>query len=46
MADFREPLGHRAQQARLARLEALCLKTDSHFERYLGRRIVESSPDA
>jgi enoyl-CoA hydratase/carnithine racemase len=46
LADFCELLGRPEQQARLARLEALGLNTDSDLERDLGRRVVESSPDA
>jgi enoyl-CoA hydratase/carnithine racemase len=46
LADFFELLGRPAQQAQAARLEALGLNTDSDFERSLGRRVVESLPDA
>jgi hypothetical protein len=46
LADFRELLGHPAQQARLARLEALGLNVDSDLERHLGRRVVEASSEA
>ncbi|HTX11101.1 MAG TPA: enoyl-CoA hydratase/isomerase family protein [Solirubrobacteraceae bacterium] len=46
LADFYELLGRPMQQERLARLEARGLNTDSDLERYLGRRVVESSPDA
>jgi enoyl-CoA hydratase/carnithine racemase len=45
LADSCELVGRPGQQARLARLEALGLNTDSDLERYLGRRVVESSPD-
>jgi enoyl-CoA hydratase/carnithine racemase len=45
LADFFEMLGRPAQQAQNARLEALGLNTDSDLERFLGRRVVESSPD-
>ena len=46
LADFCELLGRPRQQARLARLEALGFNTDSDLERYLGRHVAESSPDA
>ncbi len=46
LADFRELFGRPAQQARLARLEAAGLNTDSDLERHLGRRVVEALPDA
>lgn len=46
LADFRELLGRPAQQARLARLEALGLNVDSDLERSLGRRVVEASSEA
>ena len=46
LADFFELLGRPAQQAQFARLEALGLNTDSDLERSLGRRVVESLPDA
>ena len=46
LADFRELFGRPAQQAQWARLEALGLNTDSDLERSLGRRVVESLPDA
>jgi enoyl-CoA hydratase/carnithine racemase len=45
LADFFELLGRPAQQARIARLEALGLNTDSDLERSLGRRVVEALPD-
>jgi hypothetical protein len=35
-----------AQQAQFARLQELGLNTDSDLERSLGRRVVESTPDA
>jgi len=43
LADFGELLGRPAQQARLARLEALGLNLDGDLERYLGRRVVEAN---
>jgi hypothetical protein len=46
LADFRELLGRPAQQAQYARLEALGLGVDSDLQRSLGRRVVESLPDA
>jgi len=46
LADFRELSGRPAQQAQYARLEALGLGVDSDLERSLGRRVVESLPDA
>jgi enoyl-CoA hydratase/carnithine racemase len=46
LGDFRELFGRRAQQAQWARLQELGLNTDSDLERSLGRRIVESIPDA
>jgi enoyl-CoA hydratase/carnithine racemase len=46
LSDFFELLGRPAQQAQAARLEALGLNTDSDLERSLGRRVVESLPDA
>ena len=46
LADFFELLGRPAQRARIARLEALGLNTDSDLERCLGRRVVEALPDA
>ena len=46
LADFFELSGRPAQQARLARLEALGLNMDSDLERYLGRRVVEALSDA
>jgi enoyl-CoA hydratase/carnithine racemase len=46
LADFFELLGRPAQQAQAARLEALGLNKDSDLERSLGRRVVESLPDA
>ena len=45
-ADFRELFARPAQQAQWARLEQLGLNTDSDLERALGRRVVESLPDA
>ena len=43
---FCELFGRPAQQAQWARLQALGLNTDSDLERSLGRRVVESTPDA
>jgi enoyl-CoA hydratase/carnithine racemase len=45
-ADFRELFARPAQQAQWARLQELGLNTDSDLERSLGRRVVESLPDA
>jgi enoyl-CoA hydratase/carnithine racemase len=45
VADFCELLGRPEQQARLARLAALGLNTDSELERYLGSRLVDTLPD-
>ncbi|MGN6169682.1 MAG: enoyl-CoA hydratase/isomerase family protein [Solirubrobacteraceae bacterium] len=45
-ADFFELAGRPAQQAQLARLEALGLNRDSDLERSLGRRVLEALPDA
>jgi enoyl-CoA hydratase/carnithine racemase len=46
LADFFEMLTRPAQQAQSARLRELGLNTDSDLERFLGRRVVESIPDA
>jgi enoyl-CoA hydratase/carnithine racemase len=46
LADFFELFGRPGQQAQFARLEALGLNVDGDFERSLGRRVVESLPDA
>jgi enoyl-CoA hydratase/carnithine racemase len=46
LADFFELLGRPGQQARSARLEALGLNVDSDLERSLGRRVVDTLPDA
>jgi enoyl-CoA hydratase/carnithine racemase len=46
LADFFELSGRPRQQEQFARLEALGLNTDSDLERSLGRRVVESLPDA
>jgi enoyl-CoA hydratase/carnithine racemase len=46
LADFFELLGRPHQQEQFARLEALGFNTDSDFERRLGQRVAESSPDA
>ena len=44
--DFLELFRRPAQQAQSARLRELGLNTDGEFERSLGRRLVESLPDA
>jgi enoyl-CoA hydratase/carnithine racemase len=44
--DFRELFGRPAQRAQWARLQELGLNTDSEIERSLGRRVVESLPNA
>jgi enoyl-CoA hydratase/carnithine racemase len=44
--DFRELFGRPAQQAQWARLQELGLNTDSDLERDLGRRVLETLPDA
>jgi enoyl-CoA hydratase/carnithine racemase len=44
--DFRELFGRPAQQAQWARIQELGLNVDSDLERSLGRRVVESLPDA
>jgi enoyl-CoA hydratase/carnithine racemase len=46
LADFFELLGRPHQLEQFARLEALGFNTDSDFERRLGQRVAESSPDA
>jgi enoyl-CoA hydratase/carnithine racemase len=46
LADLLELLACPGPQAQLARLEALGLNADSDLERSLGRRVVESLPDA
>ena len=46
LADFFELSGRPASRQQFARLEALGLNTDSDLERSLGRRVVESLPDA
>jgi len=46
LVDFFELLGRPTHQAQFARLEALGLNTDSDLEWSLGRRVVESLPDA
>jgi len=46
LEDFRELFGRPAQQAQWARIQALGLNPDSDLERRLGRRVVESTPDA
>ena len=44
--DFLELFRRPAQQAQSARLRELGLNTDGEFERFLGKRLVESLPDA
>jgi enoyl-CoA hydratase/carnithine racemase len=46
LSDFFELLGRPAQQAQVARLQALGLNTDSDLERSLGRRVTEGLPEA
>jgi enoyl-CoA hydratase/carnithine racemase len=46
LSDFFELFGRPRQQEQFARLEALGFNTDSALERSLGRRVVESAPDA
>jgi enoyl-CoA hydratase/carnithine racemase len=46
LVDFRELFGRPAQQAQWARLQELGLNIDSDLERSLGRRVVDSLPDA
>jgi enoyl-CoA hydratase/carnithine racemase len=46
LADFFELSGRPRQREQFARLETLGLNTDSDLERSLGRRVVESLPDA
>jgi enoyl-CoA hydratase/carnithine racemase len=46
LADFRELFSRPAQQEQWARLQSLGLNTDGDLERSLGRRVVESIPDA
>jgi enoyl-CoA hydratase/carnithine racemase len=46
LADFFELRDRPAQQAQIARLEALGWGVDSDLERSLGRRVVEALPDA
>jgi enoyl-CoA hydratase/carnithine racemase len=46
LADFFEMLGRPRQREQFARLEALGMNADSDLERFLGRRVVESLPDA
>jgi enoyl-CoA hydratase/carnithine racemase len=46
LADFFQMLGLPRQQEQFARLQALGLNTDGDLERSLGRRLVESLPDA
>jgi hypothetical protein len=45
-ADFRELFARPPQQAQWARLQELGLNTGGELERSLGRRVVESLPDA
>ena len=44
--DFRELVRRPATLAQAAQLRELGLNTDGEFERSLGRRLVESLPDA
>jgi len=44
--DFLELVGRPATLAQAARLRELGLNTDGEFERSLGRRLMESLPDA
>jgi enoyl-CoA hydratase/carnithine racemase len=46
LADFFELIGRPAQRANSARLENLGLNVDGDLERSLGRRVVESLPEA
>jgi enoyl-CoA hydratase/carnithine racemase len=46
LADFFQMLGRPLQKTQFARLEALGFNTDSDFERRLGQRVIESTPDA
>lgn len=46
LTDFRQAFGRPGPLARLAKLEALGLNTDSDLERHLGKRVVEAAPDA
>jgi hypothetical protein len=46
LGDFRELFRRPVQQAQWARLQELGLNVDSDFERSLGRRLIESIPDA
>ena len=45
-ADFRELFARPKQQTQWSRLQQLGLNSDSDFERSLGRRVLESLPDA
>jgi enoyl-CoA hydratase/carnithine racemase len=45
-ADFRELFARPEQQTQWSRLQQLGLNTDSDLERSLGRRVLESLPDA
>ena len=45
-ADFRELFARPKQQTQWSRLQELGLNTDSDLERSLGRRVLESLPDA
>jgi enoyl-CoA hydratase/carnithine racemase len=45
-ADFRELFARPAQQTQWSRLQQLGLNTDSELERSLGRRVLDSLPDA
>jgi hypothetical protein len=46
LEDFHELFARTAQQAQFALLQALGLNVDSDIERSLGRRMVETLPDA
>ncbi len=45
-SDQRELFARPAQQMQWSRLQQLGLNTDSDLERSLGRRVLESLPDA
>jgi hypothetical protein len=45
-ADFRELFARSAKQTQWSRLQELGLNTDSELERSLGRRVLDSLPDA
>jgi enoyl-CoA hydratase/carnithine racemase len=46
LTEFFHAFGRPATQARAARLEQLGLNVDGDFERRLGRRVIEASPEA